>query len=130
VKADARPAHADVAEFMGYRNLLPTRTSAAAGGLREFSLGAVRLKGTPVEPMAAPEATAAIRPEDLVTRPDGPVAATVETAEYRGRSFFGTARTADGLELFFRSERPVTIGESVRLDADAGQVLLYPGMAE
>jgi putative spermidine/putrescine transport system ATP-binding protein len=125
----ARPAHADVAEFMGYRNLLPTRARAAGDGLHEFSLGSVRMLGTAVEPVEAPDATVAIRPEDLVARADGPVSAVVETAEYRGRSFFGTARTAEGLELFFRSERPVGIGETVRLGADPAQVLVYPGKA-
>lgn len=125
----ARPAHADVAEFMGFRNLLPTRIGAADGGLSEFAIGSVRMRGTPVAALQAADAMVAIRPEDLVARADGPLAATVETAEYRGRSFFGTARTGEGLELFFRSERPVKAGEAIRLGADPGQVLVYPRQA-
>jgi putative spermidine/putrescine transport system ATP-binding protein len=121
----ARPAHADVAEFMGYRNLLPTRVTGANGGLHSLAIGPVELKGTAVEPLAGADAVLAIRPEDLVPRSDGPIAATVETAEYRGRSFFGTARTADGAELFFRSDRRVAPGETLRLGADPAQVLVY-----
>jgi putative spermidine/putrescine transport system ATP-binding protein len=83
------------------------------------------LRGIAAEQVTPGEAVVAIRPEDLTARPDGPIAATVETAEYRGRSFFGTARTPDGLELFFRSEAPVRGGEGVRLGADPDQVLVY-----
>jgi putative spermidine/putrescine transport system ATP-binding protein len=71
----------------------------------------------------------AIRPEDLVVRQDGPLAAIVETSEYRGRSFFGTARTPEGLEVFFRSDQPVAANETVRLSAEPGQVLVYSGSA-
>jgi len=123
----ARPAHADVAEFMGFRNVLPTRVTAANGRVHQLAIGAAALQGTAVEPIEAGAATVAIRPEDLVPRADGPFTATVETAEYRGRSFFGTARTGDGLELFFRSEGPVQSGEVLRLGADPAQVLVYAG---
>jgi putative spermidine/putrescine transport system ATP-binding protein len=122
----SRPAHADVAEFMGYRNLLPTRITGQNGAFARLAVGIATIEGTAMEPGAAADATVAIRPEDLVVRPDGPVEADVETSEYRGRSFFGTARTPEGLELFFRSERPITIGETVRLAADPAQVLVYP----
>ena len=33
----------------------------------------------------------------------------METAEYRGRDFYGTARMPDNTELFFRSDRKVAI---------------------
>ena len=56
---------------------------------------------------------------------DGPITATVETAEYRGREFYGTARTADGTELFFRSEHRATAGETLRLGADPARVLVF-----
>jgi putative spermidine/putrescine transport system ATP-binding protein len=121
----ARPARADVAEFMGYRNLLPTRTAAAEGAYHRVTVGNARLDGIAVGAIGTGEAVVAIRPEDLVARSDGPITASVETSEYRGRSFFGTARMADGLELFFRSEQPVAIGEQIRLGADPAQVLIY-----
>ena len=123
----ARPAHVDVAEFMGYRNLLPTAASPGANGLYDVTLGSARLAGTAVEPLARSDAVLAIRPEDLVPRDDGPIAATIESAEYRGRSFFGVARTGEGLELHFRSEQIVHPGETIRLGADPRQVLVYAG---
>jgi len=49
----------------------------------------------------------------------------VETAEYRGRDFYGTARMPDNTELFFRSDRKVAAGETVRLGADPARVLVY-----
>jgi len=121
----ARPAHADVAEFMGYRNLLPTRIVGTEHGQQRFSVGPAEIRGVAVEPIGNGGAIVAIRPEDLVPEADGPIVATVETAEYRGRSFFGTARTAEGLELFFRSEDIVRSGETIRLAADPKQVLVY-----
>jgi putative spermidine/putrescine transport system ATP-binding protein len=123
----ARPAHADVAEFMGYRNLLPTRAGPAMDGLHRLPFAGAELQGVAVTPLVPGDAVLAIRPEDLVPHVDGPIRAEVETAEYRGRSFFGTARTAEGIELFFRSELRVSPGESVRLGADPTQVLVYPG---
>ncbi|HEX6118506.1 MAG TPA: ABC transporter ATP-binding protein [Dongiaceae bacterium] len=123
----ARPAHADVAEFMGYRNVLPTRMAAANGAYHDLTVGSASLQGTAVEPVEAGTGMAAIRPEDLVPRDDGPFVATVESAEYRGRSFFGMARTDDGLELFFRSDKGVRSGDVLRLGADPAQVLVYSG---
>ncbi len=123
----ARPAHADVAEFMGFRNLFPARVGPARNGFYDFSLGAAKLSGVPAEAINGDDATIAIRPEDLVLRQDGPIGATVETAEFRGRSFFGTARTAEGLELFFRSDQAVSAGETIRLGAEPNHILVYPG---
>jgi putative spermidine/putrescine transport system ATP-binding protein len=67
----------------------------------------------------------AIRPEDLTPAGDAPIAATVDAAEYRGREFYGFARTADGTELYFRSERRVTAGDAIRLGAPPERVLIY-----
>src|SRR4051812_40554889 len=78
-----QPAHPDVAEFMGYRNLVPTQAEGAGNHVRVV-VGGARLAGVAVEPVEGP-ATAAIRPEDLTPSPDGPITATVEAAEYRGR---------------------------------------------
>ena len=121
----ARPAHPDVAEFMGYRNLVPSRASANGDGRVSISFGGATLAGTPIEAVGSGHATVAIRPDDLTPGPDAPISAVVETAEYRGRDFYGTARTADNLELFFRSERKVATGETVRLGADPARVLVY-----
>jgi putative spermidine/putrescine transport system ATP-binding protein len=125
----ARPAHADVAEFMGYRNLVPSRAARAENGYVSVTVGGANLLGTALESIGGGDATVAIRPDDLTPSSNAPIAAVVETAEYRGRDFYGTARTEDGLELFFRSDKRVGPGESVRLGADTARVLVYAGAA-
>jgi len=120
-----RPAHPDVAEFMGYRNLVRSRVAGLGNGVATVQVGGATLSGVPVEQLADGEAIVAIRPEDLTPRPGGPIAATVATAEFRGRDFFGTALTADRTELFFRSEQRVAPGETLQLGADASRVLIY-----
>ncbi|HXP73845.1 MAG TPA: ABC transporter ATP-binding protein [Stellaceae bacterium] len=120
-----RPAHPDVAEFMGYRNLLRSRVTASGNGTATVQVGGATLSGVPLERLADGEAIVAIRPEDLTPRPGGPIAATVATTEYRGRDFYGTALTADRTELFFRSEQPVVPGETLYLGAEASRVLIY-----
>ena len=119
----ARPAHPDVAEFMGYRNVIRTVAEPTGNGVAVM-VGGARLLGVPVDAVAGP-AVAAIRPEDLIAGPEGPITATVEAAEYRGRDFYGFARVADGTELFFRSDVRVGAGETVRLSAAAERVLVY-----
>jgi putative spermidine/putrescine transport system ATP-binding protein len=120
-----RPAHADVAEFMGYRNIIET-VATPAGNSLSVTIAGAPISGTPVEPVNG-KAIAAIRPEDLVATPDGPIEAIVEAAEYRGRDFYGFARAADGTELFFRAEVRLQAGEAVRLAAAADRVLVYAG---
>ncbi|HEY0418082.1 MAG TPA: ABC transporter ATP-binding protein, partial [Acetobacteraceae bacterium] len=119
----ARPASLDVAEFMGYRNILPG-TAAGDGRVALNGLGAA-LSGTAMGTISG-AATVAIRPEDLIPAPGGPIAATVEAAEYRGRDFYGMARGPDGTELFFRAEAKVEAGEMLRFGADPARVLVYP----
>jgi putative spermidine/putrescine transport system ATP-binding protein len=120
----ARPANADVAEFMGYRNLFASPSENGEAGL-QVSVGGARLTGTAVGEVGA-RAMVAIRPDDLRLTGDGPIAASVEIAEYHGRDFSVVARAADGTELFFRSDQRVTAGDAVRLDAAPARVLVYP----
>ena len=119
----ARPAHADVAEFMGYRNLFRCRAETAIDGVA-VTIGAARLQGTPMDAVGG-DAVAAIRPDDLRPQSDGPIAATVEIAEYHGRDFYAVARGSDGTELYFRSPLRVNPGEPVRLAAPRDRVLVY-----
>jgi len=121
-----RPAHCDVAEFMGYRNQIKTR-AASAGALKSLTIGGVSLQGTPVEPMADGNAVAAVRPDDLKVTGDGPLSVTVESAQYHGHDFYCSGRAADGTELYFRSSRKVAKGDAVRLSAEPSRVLIYPG---
>jgi putative spermidine/putrescine transport system ATP-binding protein len=120
-----RPAHTDVAEFMGYRNILAGHAAANQGGMA-ITIGRASLLGSPMERMIPGPALAAIRPEDLTPLADGPISVTVQDAEYRGRDFFGMAHTEDGTPVFFRSPTRVAAGESLALGAAPDRVLLYP----
>jgi putative spermidine/putrescine transport system ATP-binding protein len=120
----ARPLHADVAEFMGYRNIVASRATPTERGVSQVAIGEAALLGTPVEAREGP-VTIAFRPDDLTPRDDGPIAATVTAAEYRGRDFFGKAATPAGTELYFRSEQKVAPGELVKLGVDPNRVLIY-----
>jgi putative spermidine/putrescine transport system ATP-binding protein len=119
----SRPAHADVAEFMGYRNLFRCRAEIADDGVA-VTIGSARLQGTPMDVVGG-DAVAAIRPDDLRPQDDGPIVATVEIAEYHGRDFYAVARGTDGTELYFRSPIRVNPGEPVCLTAARDRVLVY-----
>jgi putative spermidine/putrescine transport system ATP-binding protein len=120
----ARPAYVDVAEFMGYRNLLRAQVSKSGNRLN-MRIGGADVEGTPVGAAAEGNAVAAIRPDDLKAEVGGPLAVTVESAQYHGRDFYCSGRTGDGSELYFCSEHKVTKGDSVRLAADPSRVLIY-----
>jgi putative spermidine/putrescine transport system ATP-binding protein len=125
----ARPAHADVAEFMGYRNLIRCE-AAKAGNLMNLRIGGSDVQGTPVGAAAQDlsqdlPVVAAIRPDDLKVSAGGPLAVTVESAQYHGREFYCSGRTGDGVELWFCADRRIAKGDSVQLAADPGHVLVY-----
>jgi putative spermidine/putrescine transport system ATP-binding protein len=119
-----RPADADVAEFMGYRNLVRSAVETVDGGVA-VRVARGRVFGTPMGHVGA-AAMVAIRPDDLHFAADGPIEAVVEIAEYHGRDFYVVGRGGDGTELFFRSAEQVRTGETVRLNAAAQRVLVYP----
>jgi putative spermidine/putrescine transport system ATP-binding protein len=128
-----RPAHIDVAEFMGFRNRLEG-TLIGGGQVQPMArasadFGGTVLEGVALHSLSGSAVTAAIRPENLTpvdSKLPG-IDANVEAFEYRGRDFFGTARTQAGVELFFRSEVPLHAGEEVRLSADPSKILIYRG---
>jgi putative spermidine/putrescine transport system ATP-binding protein len=123
------PAHLDVAEFMGFRNRIAGTLVARDGGRGTVSVGGARISGMLREPARDGGAVViAVRPDDLMAgdRQPGSIPATVETIEYRGREFVGTARTADALELVFRSHQAVAPGAAINLNADESRVLVYP----
>jgi len=69
-----------------------------------------------------------VRPDDMTpTDAAHGFAATVTASEYRGRDFFGTARTAEGAELSFRAPNHMSAGTSVRLGASEDRVLVFAG---
>ncbi|MEJ0015257.1 MAG: ABC transporter ATP-binding protein [Acetobacteraceae bacterium] len=119
-----RPAHADVAEFMGYRNQVASPMEAADRGVM-VTIGGARVQGTPMGAVGA-HAVAAIRPDDLRPAADGPITAIVEIAEYHGRDFYAVGRGRDGTDLYFRSAIRIAPGDIVRLAAAPERILVYP----
>jgi putative spermidine/putrescine transport system ATP-binding protein len=124
----ARPAHLDVAEFMGFRNRIPGKVSSSSGNIHTLDVGAATLRGVAHQQLLDGKAVAAIRPDDLVTVAGGAadsLPATVEAIEYRGRDYFGQARGPQNSELFFRSGTRHAAGEAVHLAADPAKVLIF-----
>ena len=120
-----RPAHLDVAEFMGFRNALPARIVRKQGDEVEMTISGAALWGKAMDATDSGEVVAAIRPSDLVPTPEGAIGATVTGMEYSGDSFLGSGRTAEGHEVFFRARDAIAPGASVRLGASADRVLVY-----
>jgi putative spermidine/putrescine transport system ATP-binding protein len=126
------PAHLDVAEFMGFRNRLAGRLAGRDGARAMVETEGARLAGTIVSPLADGAAVVlAIRPDDLAVAPPNAegVRAVVETIEYGGRAFIGTALGLGGSKLVFRSAEPIPQGASVSLVADQDRALVYPAEA-
>ncbi len=115
----ARPAHADVAEFMGFRNVIPTHWDG-----RHVTIGGTPVPATPIDVPPSGPALAAIRPEDLVADTGG-IETIVQQAEYRGRDYYGIAHAKDGTALYFRSDLPIGPGEAIRLGVNPARVLVF-----
>ena len=121
-----RPAHLDVAEFMGFRNRVRGRVAS-----REGDRVTVAVENTTVaaqlrdDLLPGAEATLAVRPEDLVASDDGTLVATVTSTEFRGRDHTGFARMADGTELVFHSEFGASRGSTVRLRPSPERTLVF-----
>jgi putative spermidine/putrescine transport system ATP-binding protein len=119
-----RPAHADVAEFIGYRNLIRCQASKV-GSLVNLRIGGSDVQGTPAGAAAEGPVIAAIRPDDLKVCAGAALAVTVESVQYHGREFYCSGRTADGAELWFCSQHRVAKGDHAELAADPDRVLVY-----
>ena len=94
-------------------------------------MAGAQLTGTMREPLQVGDAAVlSVRPEDLVAVEDGNgMPATVVNMEYRGRAFFGLAKSADGSDLYFRAEQALPRGASATLQPAAGRALLFKGTA-
>jgi putative spermidine/putrescine transport system ATP-binding protein len=69
----------------------------------------------------------AARPDDVTMTAKGAktLDATVETIEYRGREFVGTARAEDGMELIFHAKQAASVGDTVSLSIDPAHALIF-----
>ncbi|GIF05102.1 ABC transporter ATP-binding protein [Actinoplanes siamensis] len=118
-----RPANRHVADFMGFRNLLPGRSVDDHFKINDLG---VRVSGTSVgEIHKGDPVVAAIRPEDVLLRPGG-FEVTVEVAEYHGREIAAEVRTTDGLTLHLRTSQRLAPGDKVGVDLPADRLLVFP----
>jgi len=121
-----QPANWHVADFMGYRNLLPLRAGPRQGAVEGDGL---KLVGTPVGEVTPGDAViAAVRPEDLRIGPPGDtgVPAIVEVVEYQGREVAVEARTEGGISLNLRSSDRPAIGDRITITVDPHRLLIFP----
>jgi len=122
------PDHRDVAEFMGFRNSIPGIVAEMDGDKAVLDVAGTRLKGIARDSLKkGDKAVLVARGDDIAatSKAEGSLAGTVETIEYRGREFVGSARTETGQELIFHSRRNADLGEKVLLSVDGDRSLIF-----
>jgi putative spermidine/putrescine transport system ATP-binding protein len=129
-----------VADFMGYRNLIPATIAGSADsaalsagpGTSEIDVvvGGQTLRGTAVGSIQrGDDVVAAVRPDDVVVGPpaDHGIRAVVEVVEYQGRELAMEVRTPAGLHLYLRTTQRLVPGDEVYLAIDPSRLLVFPG---
>ncbi|KUL30744.1 ABC transporter ATP-binding protein [Actinoplanes awajinensis] len=119
-----RPANRHVADFLGFRNLLPGKAVSASS---------IKINGFGVRPSASfvgaigvgDPVVAAIRPEDVEI--GSGLEVTVDVAEYHGREIAAEVRTADGLTLHLRTSQRLAPGDKVEVTLPPSRLLVFPG---
>ncbi|CAM3506754.1 ABC transporter ATP-binding protein [Isoptericola cucumis] len=130
------PSNWHVADFMGYRNILPGTVVATTGGdgLR-VGLGATTLTCRPVgdRPADGETVRVAVRPDDLAVvaggeapRDGNALEGTVVVVEYHGREFAVVVQAGDGTLLHVRTPEAPRVGDTLTLTAPAERVLVFP----
>jgi putative spermidine/putrescine transport system ATP-binding protein len=122
-----RPVNRHVADFMGYRNLLPGRVVSVTGARAEVACGRLRLAGTVVGAVQVDdEVVIGVRPDDLAVGagPNG-MTAVVEVVEYRGGDVAVEARTADSTRLHLRTPERLAPGDAITLSSDPDRLLVF-----
>ena len=123
------PDHLDVAEFMGYRNRLSGKVIEAQGDKITLDIGNAHISGTARVPLSVGQsAILAVRPDDVSTAEPSrsTIQAKVDTIEYRGRDFVGTASTDNAHELVFHAPANAELGSAITLAIDANRALVFP----
>ena len=121
----AQPVNSYVASFMGYRNLLDVTVTGATGSSVTVEGAGARLTGR--GSLTEGPAKVAIRPEDFVVG-DGAENAldvTVEIVEYHGRELSISARLASATPVYFRTDKRLAPGDTVRIGVPAERVLVF-----
>ena len=140
-----RPANWQVADFMGYRNLLRLTVASVSADAVVVEGEGLRLAATPVGSLTAGEpVVVGIRPEDLVvldgagevegadhgsaSTPNGTnqIRAHVEVVEYQGRDLAMDVLTADGIRLHVRTQMRLAPGDALVLSVTVDHVRAFP----
>ena len=131
-----KPATWHVADFMGYRNLLPLTASRVDGDAVVVPLGGTTVEGVGQHPgdpdasalAAGDQVVAAVRPEDVRLGNDDVTGlrGRVEVVEYQGRELAAEVALPDGTRLHTRTDRKVEPGEHVSITITPGRLLVYP----
>ena len=129
----AEPASAYAANFLGYRNLLPVKLTAAEGEQRAtvVTQGGVELSGTLRDRLSpGDEAVAAIRPEDVSVLPadrkeQGAFSGTVELAEFLGRDSELSVPGELGEPVIVRTTGDWKVGSKVSLQLPPERLFVF-----
>lgn len=122
------PLYLDVAEFMGFRNKVVGTVVRATDGMATITVDGTELTGRAIDALQpGDEAVLAARGDDVIegTASANTIEAKVETIEYRGREFVGTAITDSGMGMVFHGQRNVALGDRVTLEIDDERALVF-----
>jgi len=123
----AQPANIHVARFMGYRNVVTLQAGARNGGRVALEGQGLGIEGTAKQDLSGPQATAAIRPEDIsIGAGPNAIDGKVENVEYGGHESLVDVRASDNVLFHVRTGTRVQAGESVKLTVAPERVLVYP----
>jgi putative spermidine/putrescine transport system ATP-binding protein len=129
----SRPASPYVADFMGYRNLLDARVTAAAGDTAEVGTHGVTVRGSVIGELNQSDAVVAIRPDDIEVGAgalENSFEVVVRSAQYQGREITADVELPDGHRLFVRTPVRVRAGDKVAVSVPVDRVLVYPVLAD
>jgi putative spermidine/putrescine transport system ATP-binding protein len=126
----AQPRSLYVANFLGYRNLLPVQVGALNGTSVSVDANGARFTGSPRGPLVhGAAAVATIRPRDiqvLAVGTPGTIAASVELAEFVGDGFELSADAGQGQRFIARTTERWSAGDQVALRLPPERLLVFP----
>jgi putative spermidine/putrescine transport system ATP-binding protein len=129
----AQPKSLYVANFLGYRNLVPVQVGEIRGDTVSVSANGSRFTGTRRGALTAGgTAVATIRPRDVeVTAAGAPstIAASVELAEFVGDGFELSADAGAGQRFIARTPDRWSAGDRVGLRLPPERLLVFPSEA-
>src|SRR2546425_401738 len=126
----AQPRSLYVANFLGYRNLVPVTVGEVRGDAVSVAANGSRFTGTRRGALAeGSSAVATIRPKDVqVLAPGSPgsIAASVELAEFIGDGFELSADAGSGQRFIARTPDRWSAGDRVSLRLPPERLLVFP----